>query len=215
MTGFCRIGLDFDNTIVIYDQVFHRYAARNFGMPLSVPVDKSSVRQYFWAYEGGRDHWIELQGIVYGKHMEQAQLADGFRDFLNNARAQDIEFSIVSHKTRFPARGPSVSLHEVAWQWLDNQGFFDAGGLGFSRDRVFFEPDRRSKLDRIGQEKCGYFIDDLPEVLTEEKFPIETQGVLYDPHSRHRPIPGVMTCSSWWEISKKLCCSDREFDARR
>ena len=206
MATIRRVGLDFDNTIVIYDEVFHLCATRDFGMPQGVLKNKSSIRDYFWAYDGGRDHWIELQGIVYGNHMEHAKLAADFETFVYAAKTQGLEFSIVSHKTPFPARGPVVNLHEAAWEWLDGKGFFDPGGFCFSRDRVFFEPDRSLKLERIRREGCGYFIDDLPEVLTEDSFPPETQGILYDPHSRHAPIPGVVTCLSWAEISQRLCC---------
>ncbi len=204
MTVRSRIGLDFDNTIVIYDDVFYRHAIEDFGMPTDISADKPSIRAYFWAYEGGRDHWVELQGIVYGTKMEEARIADDLDIFLHDARAQGLEFSIVSHKTLFPAKGPQVNLHDAAWQWLDHKGFFNPDTYGFSRRHVFFEPERSFKLERIAKEYCRVFIDDLPEVLEEENFPSETQRILYDPASQHAPIPGVLTCSSWMEIGKIL-----------
>ena len=77
-----RIGLDFDNTIVNYDQVFHQYGVECFNMPKEIPTDKPSIRNYFWNYSGGKKDWIELQGIVYGTKMMDASFAPGVKKFL-------------------------------------------------------------------------------------------------------------------------------------
>jgi len=41
-----RIGIDFDNTIVSYDTLFHRVALERGLIPISVPANKISVREY-------------------------------------------------------------------------------------------------------------------------------------------------------------------------
>ena len=76
-----RIGIDFDNTIIIYDQVFHRYGVECFNMPKDIPNDKPSIRNYFWNYSGGKKDWIELQGIVYGTKIMDASFAPGAENF--------------------------------------------------------------------------------------------------------------------------------------
>ena len=47
---FSRIGIDFDNTIIIYDDVFYHCAIEFFNMPRYILADKPSVRDYFWNY---------------------------------------------------------------------------------------------------------------------------------------------------------------------
>src|SRR5260370_9875811 len=66
-----RIGVDFDNTIVCYDQVFHRVALEQNLIPCSLPVSKSSVRDYLRAV-GNEGAWTQLQGYVYGGRMIDA-----------------------------------------------------------------------------------------------------------------------------------------------
>ena len=65
------IGIDFDNTVVCYDEVFHR-AARDWGLiPASFPSGKGRVRDYL--RERGRDDdWTRLQGHVYGVTIGEA-----------------------------------------------------------------------------------------------------------------------------------------------
>ena len=41
-----RIGLDFDNTIVSYDALFHRVAREQDVVPANTPVNKIAVRDH-------------------------------------------------------------------------------------------------------------------------------------------------------------------------
>jgi len=59
------VGLDFDNTIVRYDQLFHRLAVERGLIPPGVSATKQSVRDYLRAADREVD-WTELQGIAYG-----------------------------------------------------------------------------------------------------------------------------------------------------
>lgn len=199
-----RIGLDFDNTIVRYDEVFHRYAVRLFNMPSDIPRDKPSVKGYFWTYEkdGGWDHWVELQGIVYGEKMEEAVPTPGLEHFLERCRDTGAHLSIVSHKTEYPAKGPRVCLWDSAWHWLESRRFFDPAGVGIRREDVFFEKERRLKLARIEKQRCALFVDDLLDVLEESEFPQGVERVLYDPADRQEPSDQtIMKCRSWEDIS--------------
>ena len=60
-----RIGIDFDNTLVVYDGAFHRAAESHFGMPPEVPKSKALIRSWFRDGPLGESGWVELQGIVY------------------------------------------------------------------------------------------------------------------------------------------------------
>src|SRR4029079_9696971 len=59
------IGLDFDNTIVRYDRLFHRLARKRGLIPDGIPVSKQAVRDHLRA-NGREADWTELQGMAYG-----------------------------------------------------------------------------------------------------------------------------------------------------
>jgi hypothetical protein len=198
-----HIGLDFDNTIVKYDEVFHRYAIELFNIPPDIPADKPSIKAYFWTYEktGGWDHWVQLQGIVYGEKMVEAVPTPGLERFLERCRSEKIRVSISSHKTEFPTKGPRVRLWDAAWKWLEAGRFFDPDGYGIDRGDVFFEKERCLKLGRVASQGCTLFVDDLLEVLEEKDFPREVKRLLYDPANRQHPThPEVIKCRKWDDI---------------
>jgi len=199
-----HVGLDFDNTIVIYDRVFHRYAVELYRMPADVPPNKSSVRAYFRPRPGGDDDWTELQGVVYGTKMAEAEAAPGVEHFLAQCVRRGVRTTIISHKTEFPARGPGVSLHDAAWTWLEQRGMLDEARFGLTRQTVFFEPDRSSKLARIASLGCGAFVDDLPEVFREASFPPGVMPILYDPNGQHTAPTSGIRCQTWRDVGQVI-----------
>ncbi len=200
--GGMRVGIDFDNTIAIYDHLFHSYAVDRFHMPPEVPPDKASTRKYFWEQPSGKNKWIELQGIIYGEKIQEARIAPGLDSFLKSCSHRKIPVFIISHKTEYPARGPKVHLHEVAWKWLENNGFFDPKGFGLKRENVFFENERSGKLGRIEKTGCSVFVDDLPEIFEDSNFPSTALKLLYDPQNHYFDYKKGIQCLSWHEIQQ-------------
>lgn len=197
------VGLDFDNTIVSYDQVFHEVALLLGLIPPGVPPVKESIRDYL-RQQGREDEWTALQGSVYGPYMGLARPFLGAVEFLRQCRLREIPVCIVSHRSRHPFLGPRHDLHEAAYRWLESQGFHDERTIGLDRDRVYFELTKAAKLDRIGQLGCAYFVDDLIEFLGEPGFPAGVQRVLFDPtglHEADSPYPRVR---SWRELGELL-----------
>ena len=174
------IGIDFDNTIVCYDQLFHKVARERDLIPADLPVNKSEVRNYLRRI-GKEDVWTEMQGYVYGGRMAEAAAYPGALEFFTACRQAGIELRIVSHKTRYPFAGEQYDLHQAAKNWLELQGFFDEAKIGLSRENVFFELTKAEKLQRIGAAGCTHFIDDLPEILAEPSFPAAVEKILFDP----------------------------------
>jgi hypothetical protein len=201
------IGVDFDNTIVCYDELFHRVAVEQGLIPASVPATKREVRNYF-EERGEGDVWTVLQGHVYGIRMPDAVAFPGALEFFRRCVESGLPVCIISHKTRYPALGPPHDLHEAARRWLEAQGFFDPARIGLSRDRVYFELTQQEKVERIAQVGCSYFIDDLPEVLTKPGFPAGVRRVLFDPHREHDADAGFSHTSSWSEIERLIRCSN-------
>ena len=65
------VGIDFDNTIVCYDDIFHREALDRELIPAATPARKEAVRDYL-RQQDKEDLWIELQGYVYGPGITSA-----------------------------------------------------------------------------------------------------------------------------------------------
>ncbi len=198
-----RIGIDFDNTIVCYDGVFHRAAVERDLIAPEVPDDKTAVRDHL-RRQGREQDWIELQGYVYGSRMDLAAPYPGFTEFLAQAPAAGIEIRIISHRTRHPYGGPRYDLHAEARRFLERTGCLNGDGGGVAAAEVFFELTKADKLDRIASEACDVFVDDLPEFLTEPAFPVRVERVLFDPKGAHAAAAAYRSVGSWPELSRLL-----------
>jgi hypothetical protein len=190
-----KIGIDFDNTIINYGQLFHKYAINRFGMPPGTEPDKNAIRSYFWSLPEGNTLWTELQGIVYGEKILEANPAEGLFHFLSLCKKTEITVCIISHKSEYPALGPRINLRDAALEWLTANKFFDNALFTLPRSSVFFESTRTFKVMRIGTEKCTVFIDDLPEIFEDIHFPADVVKVLYsqEPCS----TKDVIACEDW------------------
>lgn len=198
-----RIGIDFDNTIVCYDQVFHLVAREQGVIPADLSATKENVRDYLRA-AGQESVWTEMQGYVYGQRMSDAEPFPAVLDFLRHCRELGVEACIVSHKTRTPYLGPAYDLHAAALGWMEERGIFEAQGIGLPRERVFLEPTKKDKLARIGQLCCTHFIDDLPEFLGEADFPCGVKRLLFAPTGARSADPEIVPYASWAEIGRHL-----------
>lgn len=198
-----RIGIDFDNTIVSYDALFHKVAREQGLVPPETPLNKVAVRDHLRGI-GQEDRWTEMQGYVYGVRMVEALAYDGVIDFIRQARAAGHSIVIVSHKTRHPFLGPQYDLHAAARAWIERHLLCDGETL-LSRDDVFFELTKQEKLARIAACGCDAFIDDLPEILLAADFPPGTARVLFDPedhHSSAAAADGLRSFRTWRRIAE-------------
>lgn len=194
-----RLGLDFDNTIVQYDGVFHRVALERGLIPASLPVTKLAVRDWLRSH-GQEDIWTEMQGHVYGARMRDADMYLGVREFLAWARDRRIPLTIVSHKTRHPFLGEKHDLHAAARNWIA-EFLRDAQGSFVPDDRIHFELTKEAKWARIANSGVTHFVDDLPEILLSEAFPPAVERILFDPDRHHDdPSPGVRTIHAWTQL---------------
>ena len=183
------LGLDLDNTLVCYDQLFWRLATGREWIPAEIPCRKECVRDEL-RRRGRENDWVLLQGEVYGPRMVEASPFPQVLTALAQLRDAGWQLHIISHRTRAPFAGPSYDLHAAAKNWLHSHGFLDESRTGLNAERVFLETEKAAKLARIQVVGCHGFIDDLPELLTDEKFPAGVQRILFDPH-RHCPTVTV------------------------
>ncbi|MCG3203769.1 MAG: hypothetical protein KCHDKBKB_00441 [Elusimicrobia bacterium] len=192
-----RIGVDFDNTIVCFDTLFHRAAREKKLIPESVGSSKGEVRDYLRAV-GREQDWTALQGDVYGELIRDAQPFPGVVEFLSSCVHQDIAVNIISHKTKQPFLGSSHDLHKAAMNWLESQGFFS--DVGLKKEDVYLELTKEKKMERIASLRCTHFVDDLPEFLSDPHFPKGVRRFLFDPRSKDKTNATYLSFSSWFEI---------------
>ena len=197
------VGLDFDNTIVCYDRLFHRLASERGLLPAGVPENKGAVRDYLRSI-GREDDWTEMQGVGYGPRISDAEPFPGVKDFLRACKAGGVTVAIVSHKTKHPYRGEKHDLHAAAHTFLQTHGFYDTSDTGLSPDAVYLELTLQAKLARIGTLGCEAFVDDLPELLGEAKFPAGTQKVLFDPAGTNADRQDYFRVRAWDDITARL-----------
>lgn len=202
-----RIGMDFDNTIVNYNQVFHQVACEKELISVSFPRNKLEIRDYLRKHDK-EDEWTEMQGYVYGKRMNDATPFPGVIDFIHNMLKEGHKIAIISHKTQYPYQGPQYDLQQAARDWI-KCCLLDKKNSLLSDEQLFFENTKQNKIKRIKAWSCEYFIDDLPEVLQEKEFPQKTKGILFDPEDKHAKLPANVygKYRSWCEMKQCMMLS--------
>jgi len=141
-----RIGLDFDNTIVLYDRVFCELGSRAGLLPAGFSGGKDDVRATIRALPDGETKWTALQAEVYGPGIAEADLAPGLTDFLATCRRHDCDLVIVSHKTEFAAAAPTgTNLRQAARDWIRAQKLSTSAGGLIDDEKIFFADTRAAK----------------------------------------------------------------------
>jgi hypothetical protein len=203
-----KVGIDFDNTLVSYDDVFLRAAIEREFLPQHFTGNKIAVRDSI-RLAAGDAQWAKLQAEVYGRRMPEAMMIGGAGEFVLACRKRGAEVFIVSHKSRYAAADPDgANLHVAALSWMEQNRFFSKDGLAFARGDIFFEPTREAKCRRIAELGCSHFIDDLEEVFREPAFPLAVERLLL--HRGQGPLPrGPFTAlADWTAISNVLFARD-------
>jgi thiamine kinase-like enzyme len=181
-----RIGIDLDNTILKYDEVFYSLAIERSWIDQECFCDKDAIKENLAKKRGdaeqGENQWRQLQAWAYGDYIGNALVFDGFYEFAQQARQCNDQLFIVSHKTEFSNYDASVPLRSNAINTLNQRGFFkpvSEGGLGFNRKDIFFASSLDEKIQKIRELNLTHFIDDLHKVIFHPEFPSETRKILF------------------------------------
>ena len=159
-----HIGLDFDNTIVLYDEIFYNYALEKNYINPSIEKTKKAVRNEL-IKQGNEPLFTEIQGIVYGKLISDAPIQDGFIQALVKLYNLNYKISIVSHKTKYPIIGEKYDLHKSAYNWLIENKVIENKLFKLNPSDIYFEETEEKKIKRIREIGCTHFIDDLRKIL--------------------------------------------------
>lgn len=189
------IGIDFDNTLVSYERLFHRLAWEQGLIEEGFPANKVRIRDHLRA-TGREPLWTAMQGMAYGPRISEAEPFPGARQALARMHRAGHAVRIISHKTRTPLAGPPHDLHACARQWLKTHGFWHPE-TGLRPEDVFFEQTKQAKWARIASAHCAVFIDDLPEILQAPDFPAGVRRILFDPEGVYPPSEGLESMRSW------------------
>jgi hypothetical protein len=196
------LAVDFDNTIVSYDELIYRVAVDMELLPKGHVLNKEEARRLIRLQADGELAWQRIQAAIYGPRIAEAQLIDGVVPFFQQCKARGIPVYVVSHKTEYASQDETrTDLRSAAVGWMKGHGFFEESGLGLSPSNVYFEDTRSKKVERVMSLGCSHLIDDLEETFLEESFPADVEKLLYSPHAAHSSIPGVRTVSSWEDIA--------------
>lgn len=196
-----RIGIDLDNTLICYDHAFQRVAREEGLLPASFEGNKAAVKRALLEVRPDGYEWERLQGLVYGRRIDAAELFAGVAGFFDTCRAQGDQVVIVSHKTERAHHDPLLTdLRIAALQWMDSNGFFDRARLGLDRRQVHFEATRDGKVDRIRALGCDVFVDDLAEVLGHAGMPGGCRKILFG----SEPQDEFEQCQSWKDVRDAL-----------
>lgn len=204
------IGVDFDNTLVTYDEILYTVAIKRELIPPTADKSKKIIRDRVRQLPDGEIEWQKLQASVYGPLIMEARLINGVQAFFKLCRRNGVKVYIVSHKTEFSRYDETrTNLRTAALGWLAANGFFQAEGLGLSPEDIFFGATRQEKIGYIKQLGCTHFIDDLEETFLEENFPMNVERILYAPHRQSATWPEIKVVMNWQEINEYFFAINR------
>ena len=192
------IGLDFDNTLVCYDEAIIRLADKLLKLPPDLPRTKLAIRDYL--REANREHeWTVFQGELYGPGMSYAEPFEHSVETMQILKTAGYSLCIVSHRSFTPYAGPAYDLHAAARAWIDENLALDL----IVNSQAFFYETMEQKIAAIGALECEIFVDDLPIVLSNEVFPSTCQPILFDPENFHANV-NFVRITHWNQLPMML-----------
>lgn len=196
-----KIGIDFDNTIVCYDDIFHSAALAKGYIKNDVLPQKKIIRDII-RKNFGEVFWQKLQLEIYGTKIIEAKPFVGVIDFILDLLKLGFDVYIISHKSQYASidKAKSKDLIAAARNWLDRYFFFNLNQNLFQKNNIFFEPSRIMKIQRIRSLGCNIFIDDLLETFLDKNFPEYTRKILFSCCNFVPNKPSITQCSDWREI---------------
>jgi len=195
------VGLDFDNTIVCYDSLFHKVSVEQGLISQDFPINKIKIRDHLRSINK-EDVWTEMQGYVYGYRMQEAEAFPFLLEFIDNLIENGHQIVVISHKTKYPFIGEKYDLHKAAKFWLYKNLITNKGNSQFTLNNCFFEKTKDQKVLKITEQDCDLYIDDLPEILENPLFPEKCLRILFDPENNYykKTFEKIIIKNSWDQI---------------
>ena len=195
-----KIGFDFDNTIINYENVFALLAKEiDFHENEKFKMTKVGIRDYLRSCNK-EEIWTRMQAEAYGPKIVYAKPYLDAIETIKKIKKNNIDLCIVSHKTLHPYIGPPYNLHMYARTWLEQYKFYSDDLFGSDKSNIFFEEDKELKIKRILSCGCSHYVDDLPEIL--ELLPNSIEKILFSPEASNYKVSNTFKVMRNW---KNLC----------
>ncbi|MGB1345162.1 MAG: hypothetical protein ACPH5I_03210 [Amylibacter sp.] len=209
-----RIGFDLDNTIIDYSDSFKLVAISLGLVPEGWRGNKAETKSFLCKQPEGEKLWMRLQGKVYGEFLHLASISPGLKRFLKDCSEKLIEMYIISHKTEIGHFDEKkINLRNAALEWLTKEKIISQSSSPFSVDRVHFAGTQNEKIKIISAHNLDFFIDDLPEIFSNDKFPISTQAVGFGcSKSWPKKFQNEILISKDWDQISKTVLKNINFD---
>ena len=196
-----RIGLDFDNTIVNYDETFREIALKLKIIPKKWIGSKIELRTYL-IKKNDENLWKKLQGLVYGKYMSKAKINPGLKAFLLKSKILNAKVFIVSHKTIHGHYDKEKNLlRSSALKWIRKNKITYI-------EKIYFESTILEKVRRIDKLKLNFFVDDLSLILNHEYFPKNTKKILYSKNIPKIKNKKIIYAKTWSSVKNAIFGND-------
>ena len=194
------IGLDFDNTLACYNDIFSSEAKLKGLVGEKWKGSKYDLKQIINCQQGGETVWQKLQGQVYGPSMKYATLYHGVARFLLRCKLEGHKIFIVSHKTKYGHFDKTKTLlRNESLKWMESQGFFKNNIYGINKKNIFFANTQSEKVLKIKSLNLDVFVDDLEEIFLHHDFP-EIQQILFSSSSSSQS--NAQLFNNWADIEK-------------
>ena len=191
------IGIDFDNTIITYDEIFYDLALEKKLITDKVKKRKSDIREEI-IKKFGEDAFTLLQSDVYGKEILKAKIAKNAFETIKYFQDKGCKVLIISHKTKYPYKGPKYNLRDMALKWMKEKRFFDANGLNMRKIQVIFNETKEEKIKTIKSQGCDIFIDDLKSIVECVKDSVD--AILFTNGKDLQKSTEYKICQNWLDI---------------
>jgi hypothetical protein len=196
-----HIGIDFDNSIVDYGDIFRKRAFERGYLSSTISLSKEEVKIKIKSLSNGEQKWGVLQAEVYSEGINGAVIMKGFSSFVAECRRCHLPLSIISHKSKHnPYDLKRRNLQYPALDWMKKNRFFDKGGYAFTEDRVFLLETLEDKVGCIKTLNCSHFIDDLRKVLNHSNFPKGVKKILFSPEFSTVNVSRIDFAGNWEKI---------------
>jgi len=199
------VGVDFDNTLVNYDNLIHLVAEERGLIGPGIKPRKKLVRDSIRNLPDGETEWQKIQALVYGPRIGEAIPSKGVTEFLEECFQHGVKVRIVSHKTKFASYDETgTDLRSASLSWLEQHLLLGSASYGLTVDDIYFESTRKKKINRIEKLGCTHFIDDLEETFLEQSFPDTVKKLLYSPHLPAPEVLNVELAGTWKQMTEHL-----------
>lgn len=209
-----HIGIDFDNTIVDYGNIFAERASSLGYLDSGVERIKNEVKKILKESDKGETKWGILQAEVYSEGIRGAIVMEGFGAFVEECRKLNFSLTIVSHKSKSNPFDPQRrNLRQPALNWMQTNRFFNENGFGFDLSQIYFAETLEEKIAKIEALNCSHFVDDLLKVLLHPLFPKSTRKIHFKKEAINDNSLPVDYAGNWRNIQDYLIQDRKHHDA--